>query len=393
MSLDTKPLRIGVIGAGQIIRRHALAYRTLSNLAELVAVADVDAKRANEAKDRYGFADTCGDYKDLLAREDIDCVSICTPAGTHATMAVDALEAGKHVLCEKPVATTLADADRIVDAASQSKATFTCVFQLRADPAFRRVRQMIEEGLIGKVIAARMAVRLRKSPSYYAPGSGRGSYALDGGGVVINQGIHHLDALLTFLGQPTEVSAAMGAFVHEIEAEDTLIGWVRFESGALATIECTTCSKRKEFLIEVLGEQAGMRLGGDPDAKVFDWRVDARGSAAKRALRSQGLKAVPKPKEPPKAAQRIAKLIAKAKRKEWSPPANWGHTPFVREFLTSARDGQAGPVPASEARRSLELCMALYESAREGRPIRLPLGEDSKVYRGMEAMESRLVAT
>ena len=119
----------------------------------------------------------------------------------------------------------------------------------------------------------------------------------------------------------------------------------------------------------------------------------ARGSAAKRALRSQGLKAVPKPKEPPKAAQRIAKLIAKAKRKEWSPPANWGHTPFVREFLTSARDGQAGPVPASEARRSLELCMALYESAREGRPIRLPLGEDSKVYRGMEAMESRLVAT
>ena len=198
--------------------------------------------------------------------------------------------------------------------------------------------------------------------------------------------------VLVSTSEAREVSASMDTFVHSIEAEDSITGWVRFESGALATIECTTCAKKKEFLIDVVGEAAQMRITGDPDSQVFDWKVDAAGSAARKAVIATGLKAVPQPKKQGGVAERAGKIAAKIGRKPWIPPPTFGHAPFICEFLEAARDGRPGPVPPAEARRSLALAVALYESAKTGRVVQFPVDERNESYHGFAA-ERELAAT
>ena len=381
-----QPLGIGLIGAGNIVKRHALAYRALPELSRLVAVADLDIKRAHAARTNFGFAHALDDHRELLQRDDVDVVDICTPANHHARLVIDALEAGKHVLCEKPMATTLADADKIIQAAERHpdlKVSF--VFQLRSDATHRRMRLMIEQGLIGKLVTANVTVHLRKKPAYYTSDPSRGSWRGDGGGVLINQAIHQLDALLSFMGNPVETSAVMGRFVQPIEAEDTITGWVKFESGAFASIDCTVCAQSKNFSIGVVGENAGLQVSGDPDKGSFGWKIKAGGSAAYKGLSAQGFKLSPSPPPPPKGVSlAIQKINAKIKRQPWIPPATWGHAPFIREFLTAVRSGAPSPVPPKEGRRSLELAAALYESALSGKPIKLPLTETSQVYNGVD---------
>lgn len=244
------------------------------------------------------------------------------------------------------------------------------------------MRWLITEGRIGRPLMTKLAVRVRKSPSYYTSRPGAGSWKTDGGGVLINQAIHQLDALISFLGEPVEASATMDTFVHPIECEDTLTGWVRFESGVMATIECTTCAKKKECAIEVTGENAGLRIAGDPDSQNFDLRIDAAGSAARKAVLAEGLRAVPEPKKPNKLALSFRKIAAKTKKKPFAPSLFWGHTPFVKEFLEAARDGRPGPVPMPEARRSLALATALYESARTKRVVTWPIDLRCGLYNG-----------
>jgi|GEM_PF-68191 len=385
--MEQEPFGIGIIGAGHIVKRHASAYRSLPQLARLVAVADIDLKRADAAKERFGFAQAYEDYRELLKRGDVEVVSVCTPAHCHARIAIDAIEAGKHVLCEKPMATTLADADDIIKACQQRPGpVVSFVFQLRSDPTHRRMKRMIELGHIGRVLKANLTVRLRKKPAYYTSAPGRGSWKSDGGGVLINQAIHQLDGLISFLGEPVQASAVMDTFVQPCEAEDTIVGWVKFKSGAFATIDCTVCAHEKNFSIEVTGENAGMRVSGNPDGHMFAWQVKAPGSAARKAVRDAGLKECPPPpKDPPKWKLQTGKLVSKSRRREWQPPAHWEHTPHVREFLEAARAGAGAPIPPAEARRSIELAAALYESAIKGRVVSLPLDSGSTFYHGVTA--------
>jgi len=380
------PFGIGVIGAGQIIKRHAVAYQALPGLARLVAVADIDARRAAEAKDRYGFGHALSDYQELLRRDDVQCVSVCTPPHVHARIVIDAIRAGKHVLCEKPMATTLADADAIIRACDERPdVRVSFVFQMRLDAAHQRIRRMIEAGSLGRVFKASLSVAIRKTSDYYTHAPGRGTWGQDGGGVLINQAIHQLDSLITFLGTPVEVAAAMGTFVHPIEAEDTLVGQVRFESGAIATIECCSAALERKFGIEVLGQHAAMRVGGNPDGHMFDWQIKARGSAARGALRRQALRMVPAPRDPPKLVMRWQKTSAKVRHRDWLPPGHWEHIPIVRAFLESVRNRGDVPVSAWEARRSLELATALYQAAIERRVVKMSQGWKCPFYTGFNA--------
>ena len=385
-----RSLGVGLIGAGHIVKEHATAYRSLGHAARLVAVADIDPNRAKAAKDRFGFEHALTDHRELLQRDDVEVVDICTPAGFHAPLVIGAIEAGKHVLCEKPMATTLADADAMIRAAEQHpRQTVSFVFQLRRDATHVRMRKMIEKGHIGRPLSAALTLRLRKQPAYYRAAPGRGSWKTDGGGVLINQAIHQLDALISFLGEPVEVSAVMDTFVQPTEGEDTIAGWVRFRSGAIASIDCTVCAPNKFFSIDVTGEAASMRVAGKPDANAFDWQVKTSGSAAQRAIRSQGYKLAPSMVEPPSWKVGIEKLICKARKRLYAPPRHWGHTPLIEAFLAAVRNGSQGPMPPREARRSLELTAALYESALTRRTVSLPLGESSSVYKGVRAENIR----
>ncbi len=217
-------LGVGIIGAGVIMRRHATAYRCLPEFARLVAVADIDQARAIEAKREHGFQEGYTNYRDLLSREDIDLVSICTPPQSHTPIIIDALEAGKHVLCEKPMARTLEDADRTIPVADRHpRLALSFVYQYRSDPTHLRVRQLIQNKDLGRILMANVRVRAKRMPAYYAATPGRASWTTDGGGVLINQAIHQLDALIFFLGTPVEVSAAMETFLQPTESEDTLV--------------------------------------------------------------------------------------------------------------------------------------------------------------------------
>lgn len=385
--MDERPLGIGIIGAGHISNSHAVAYRSLPHLASLVAVADTDGRRAKAAKDRFRIPDACEDYRDLLARDDVDLVSICTPPDLHVPMVIDAIEAGKHALCEKPPATTLAGADEIIGVADANPKTLVSfVFQLRSEPTHRRMRRMIELGHTGRILKANVSLGLRKRPAYYTSVAGRGSWKTDGGGVLINQAIHQLDAAISFLGDPVRVCAAMDTFIMPCEAEDTIVGWIKFRSGALATIDCTVCAHKRRFLIELLGENTGMSIGGDPDGRKFDWRVQSRSRSVGKTVERAGRHECPSPPDPPKWKLRAQKLVAKSRRREWVPPVHWGHTPFIRDFLQAVRTGSDTPMPPREARRSLELAAALYESALTEAVVSLPLGAKSVVYRGVNAI-------
>lgn len=365
-----RPLGIGIIGAGHIISRHAPAYLAEPELAKLVAVSDLDPARAEVAARKYGFAVSTADYRELLNHPDVHAVSICTPPATHTDLIIDALRAGKHVLCEKPLATTLTDADRIIAAADAGqRQTIACVFQLRLDPAYRRLKWILEQQRCGRPLLAAARIRLRKHRSYYTGAPGRGMLAVDGGGVTINQAIHQLDALLWLLGEPVAVSATMATHVHPIDGEDALQGWIRFRNGAMATVDAATCAHRREFALEIVCEHAGLRLHGDPDAQVFDWAVDTAGSAARDAIRAEALRAVPAQRREPKILRSLRKLS-----RRWSPRTAAraeavGHGRVIREFLEAAIRGAPGPMPPREARRSLALVTALYESAHRGEVV------------------------
>lgn len=366
-------LGVGIIGAGHILKRHADACRALPGHCRLVAIADLDRDRALAAQRTFGFAAALTDHRELLDRKDVDVVCVCTPAGTHAALALDTIEAGKHVLIEKPLATTLEDADRLIRAASRhSGRTHGCVFQLRLDPVYRRLRWIIEQGEIGRVLSATARVRLRKSPTYFTSAPGRGSFRTDGGGVVINQAIHQLDAMLFTLGDVVEVSAVAKTLVHPIEGEDVLLGWVRFAGGAVGNVDCSTFAKRREFILEVIGENAAVRVYGDPDAQAFEWVIDAPGSAARDAIRSRAVAAVPEVKKAPKWARSLKKLAAKVTRQPALAPPEGGHRALLRAFLEAAATGSPAPVTLEEGRRSLALVLTLYESARTQRVLPLP---------------------
>ena len=392
--MPRKLLGIGIIGAGGIVRRHAVAYRCLPELARLVAVADVDKDRANAAKHEHGFAEIYTDYRELLGRDNIDVVSICTPPHLHSRMVIDALDAGKHVLCEKPIARTLEEADQEIAAAErQAQLKASCVYQYRSDPTHKRVRQMIHSNSLGRILMATVRVRAKRMPGYYAAAPGRGSRRIDGGGVLINQAIHQLDALVSFLGTPVEASAIMQTFLQPTEGEDTLAGWIKFENGAFATIDCTVCAHDEWFAIEVIGENAQTTVRGSTDRHDCTWKVASKSSAVERALRMSGLSDFPDlPAGLPPWRVKAQKAVHKVRGRQWLPPWYWGHTPHVRDFLNSIGSLDPPPVPPREARRSLELANGLYISALTRKAVQFPIERDHIFYSGIPS-ERRINST
>lgn len=246
---------------------------------------------------------------------------------------------------------------------------------------------MIQNKHVGRILMATVHVRAQRMPAYYANRPGRGSWMVDGGGVLINQAVHQLDALISFLGNPTEVSAVMSTFLQPIEGEDTLVGWIKFESGSFATIDCTVCSHDEWFAIQVLGENAQTTVHGYPNRHDCTWVVESKSSAVQRALWRSGLSAFPDvPTGPQRSTVLAQKLVCKLRGHEWLPPRHWGHTPHVREFLQAIVLSRPVPVPPREARRSLELVVALYAAAITGEKVRLPIDRHHFCYAGIPSV-------
>jgi UDP-N-acetyl-2-amino-2-deoxyglucuronate dehydrogenase len=322
---------------------------------------------------RAGFEDAMSDYRELLARPDIDVVSVCTPAASHAGIVLDAIRANKHVLCEKPITTTTEDARAIASAASgQPDLCVSCVFQHRDDPALQRARWLLGRQALGKVLAVHLSARARRSAAYYT--DTRGQKETDGGGALMVQGIHLLDALIWLVGPVRSVSATMDTFVHAIDTEDAIKGWARLMTGAIATIDCTTCAQRDRYSIDVLGETAALHLDYRPGwARTWNLRVESQSRQSGWNMRWKAQRRFP-PASRFRAGS-VATLAAGRLTGNDRIAPHLGHGPHVRRFLEAIENKAPPPVSPADAARSLEAVLAFYRSAHQGEPIHISPSE------------------
>lgn len=266
-------LSFALVGYGRVAPTHTEAIQALGDRARLVAVCDSDPEalaRGVEATGAEGYTD----LQEMLRRDNIDLVSVCTPSGLHAKIGIQAANAGKHVLVEKPMDVQLDAAQSLIDACSQSGVKLFCVFQNRLNTTLQLLKAAIDEGRFGKLYAINSTVIWKRTQDYYDSAGWRGSQAMDGG-AFMNQGIHFVDAMRFLFGEISEVKSMLGTLDRHIESEDTGNALFRFENGALGSIFVTMLGQRdQEGSLTVLGEHGTVKISGNAMNRIEQWDFD-----------------------------------------------------------------------------------------------------------------------
>lgn len=343
--------RVGIVGCGAISRNHIEAFRVIPE-AQIVAVCDVDATRALETADRWGIDGAYGSVDELLAAG-VDIVSVCTPHPTHEAVVLAAAAAKVHVLCEKPIAIELESAERMIAACDEAGVKFGVLFQRRFWPAAQRLRRAIDDGTLGRPILGHASVILHRDPAYYS--AWRGTWATDGGGVLMSQAIHHIDLLQWFMGEAVEVHGHVVTFRHRIEVEDTAAAVVKFASGAMAAISATTAATPN------LGET--IRITGETGATA-ELTEFPEGSDGRITLWARGTEIGTEPVHPAGIEPNIDLSTING---QLIPH----HASQIRDFVDALREDRAPAITGRDATAALRILLAVYESSRTGRPVRL----------------------
>ncbi|WP_436663879.1 Gfo/Idh/MocA family protein [Alicyclobacillus acidoterrestris] len=353
-------LGFGVIGCGVIGHKHAQEIEQLEG-ARLVAVADAIPLRAEELGGVHGV-DWYEDFHQMLCRPDIDIVNVCTPSGMHADIAIEVAKAGKHVIVEKPIDITLAKADAMIQACRDAGVKLCVISQHRFDPSTVRVKQEIAAGSLGKLILGEAAVNWYRSQGYYDSGDWRGTWALDGGGVLMNQSIHTIDLLQYLMGPVESVHAHTATMAHErIEVEDVATAVVRFKNGALGTIVGTTAAyPGLSARIELFGTTGSAVI--DADRLTHLYLMEAPVQRMKHHVETVNLAtAEANPNEAVAAAASDPATISDAHRRQF------------RDMMEAIRENREPLVNGEEGRKGLEIILAIYQSAKTGKTVTLPL--------------------
>ncbi|MET4900971.1 Gfo/Idh/MocA family oxidoreductase [Paenarthrobacter sp. CC6] len=352
--LTAEPLRIGIAGCGAISRNHLEAFNALAD-AVIVGVCDVDLQRARDTAEAWGIPAAVHSVPELLGLG-VDVISVCTPHPTHEEVVLQAAAAGVHVLCEKPISTDLASAERMVKACDDAGVKLGVLFQRRFWPAAQRIRAAIDDGTLGRPIMGRCSVMLHREPEYYSRDAWRGTWASDGGGVLMTQAIHYIDLMQWFMGEVAEVYGKINTFKHSghIEVEDSATAVITFASGAIATLEASTAvSPSLGVQIRITGETgASASLTEFPEGS--DGRVDlwaAAGTISSEPVFPSGV-------DPNVSLATInGQLIPH-------------HTTQVRDFVRALRNGDDPAITGRDATKALRILLAVYESSRTGVPVR-----------------------
>lgn len=278
----TQNLRFAIIGAGMISQLHAAVLAKLSG-AELVAVYSRELSRAADIAAKYPGCEHTDDYAALLARGDVDCICICTASGEHAQFGVLAANARKHVLVEKPIDISLEQADELIEACERNNVQLGVVFQLRFLDVAREVRASIQRGDLGTPVQFDCYMKFWRPQEYYSDSRWKGTQALDGGGALINQGIHGLDLLLHLVGEDVvSVMARTAVRAHvDIEVEDTCAAVLVFESGALGILQATTSvTPDTQQRLELHGTDGTIVVEGTEELWIREWETQRDGRRA-----------------------------------------------------------------------------------------------------------------
>lgn len=341
-------IRFCIVGCGRIAKRHAELLGTGQiKGAKLAAVCDTDGNRAQACAERFGVPGFTS-FDDMLEQPDIDVVSVLTPSGTHAELAIKAARSGRHVVVEKPMALTLEDADRMNASADENGVRLFVVKQNRFNVPVVKAREALDAGRLGQLVLGTVRVRWCRDQAYYDNDSWRGTWAQDGG-VIANQASHHVDMLGWFMGPVESVHARSLRALVDIEAEDTAVATLKFRSGALGIVEATNATRPKDLegSLSVLGSGGTIEIGGFAVNQIRHWDFVERHPTDKDVM----------------------------ERFSVNPPNvyGFGHQAYYEHVVECLNTGATALVDGHEGRASLELVAALYESMASGQEVTLPL--------------------
>jgi predicted dehydrogenase len=353
----SEPLRVAVIGTGSIADAHLYAYSKIPEQATVGIVVDVAPERAQRAAERWSVPETTVDYHEVLARDDIAAVSICTPPFLHADISADFLRAGKHVLCEKPVAATLAELDKIDVAQRESGSIFAGIFQWRFGRGARQVRLLADEGRFGRLASGMAETLWFRDHPYYDDVAWRGTWREECGGVTVSQAIHAIDCLIWILGEPVSVFAESGTFRAKVETDDTTVAVIRFAGGAIGQVTSTVNAMGPERTrIEFHGTDLTAIGGGEAYDTTKDLFTLATTDPAKTEALSSDLE-----ERVPKGPSML-------------------HRPVVSDFIDAIQSGRPPLVDVAECRKALQVTAAIYKSAMTNEVVKLPMAPDDPWY-------------
>lgn len=337
-----KKLGFGIIGCGAISHMHAGAIVEIEK-AELFACTDVNEKSLAAFSGQYGIT-PYDDYKKILTDDRVDAVCICTPSGLHKKFCIDAANAKKHIVVEKPMALTVADCDEIIAACENNNVKLEVISQNRFKEAFRFVKSLIDEGKLGRVVSADIYMKYYRSPEYYGASNWKGTWAMDGGGALMNQGIHGVDILLFIMGDVKSVFGFARTLARDIEVEDTASAVVEFKNGALGVIQGTTSvTPGYPRKMEINGTKGSVSL---VEGDITVWDVEG----------------VEKPE------------IEETKGSSHNDPMAFkieGHVLQITDLIEAIENNRDPFVTHKEGRRPVELITAIYESSETGKRIDL----------------------
>lgn len=352
-STSPLPLKVGIVGCGAISRNHLEAFAAVEG-AEVTVVCDIDIDQAKRTADTFGIALAVDSIEELLAAG-VDVVSVCTPHPTHEAVVLAAAKAGTHVLCEKPIAVELESARRMVEACESNGVQLGVLFQRRFWPAAQKMKAELTPAALGTPILGQCTVLLHREPSYYSATPWRGTWASDGGGVLMTQAIHYIDLLVWMLGDPVEVSGKIATFTHDIEVEDSAVATITFANGALATVNATTAADTS------LGARVQVTASSGATRALLEFPEGTDGRAVLEA--TNGTVTV-SPDYP-------ADLRANADLGSINGALIPFHKAQVADFVQAIAEGRDPAVTGRDATRALEVLLAVYESDRTGAPVRL----------------------
>ena len=338
-------LNFAIVGCGVIAPTHARCIAELTGT-KLTAVCDVVEVRARRLVETYP-ADVYTDYTEMLKRDDIEVVNVTTPSGMHADVGIAMAQAGKHVIVEKPMDVSLAKADALIEACREADVRLSVISQHRFDPAVIELKQAVLANKLGQLNFGGAHTKWYRTQEYYDSDAWRGTWALDGGGALINQSIHYVDLLQYIMGPVAEIYACSACRAHErIEVEDIAVAAVRFRSGALGLIEGNTaaypglCAR-----LDIYGTDGSVVIEND---LVKEWHLRSGEACPAEAGAGQV-------------------IVGTSSADIW----HLSHRRQIQDMVEAIREHRQPLVDGAEGRKPLEIILAIYESARTGKAVSL----------------------
>lgn len=339
---DRPEIGFGIIGLGMIAVKHAQAIQNVPG-AKLVAALSSDPTKAAEFTARFGGTP----YTDLdafLANPALQVVNVCTPSGDHARYGVPAALAGKHVMVEKPIEVSLEAADRLIAASRQAGVKLAVISQRRFEPDIQMVKKALDEGLFGQLLSADVFIKWWRTQEYYDSAEWRGTYKLDGGGALMNQGVHYVDVVQWLAGPVKSVRAITRTAAHKIEVEDLALALLTFENGAVGVIEAST--------LHYPGLPERLEITGQNGTAVFE-----AGKVKVWEFKTSGEKVEMHDTPGDSGAKNPGDITSR------------GHAYQIADMVAALHEGRDPGITGEDGRKPLQIIQAIYQSARENREI------------------------